>query len=358
VSNSALTVKDVSKRFGSIVAVDHVSFDLGQHELLVLVGPSGCGKSTLLRVLGGIHPADAGRIELAGAVVDDGRRSTPPEHRRIGLVFQDHALFPHLTVAGNVGFGIRDPNERPGRTAAMLDLVGLTGYEKRYPHELSGGERQRIALARALALRPALLLLDEPFASLDSNLRARIRDEVVDILRSTGTPAVFVTHDQQEALAIGDRIAIMHRGGIVQLDHPHTVFHHPADRFVASFMGDADFLTPADARRLAPLDWPDASGHHEFMVRPDDVQFTLADSSDVGESVAHVVGAEFRGSAWCYTLRLSSGAVVRAVRSHLEPVEIGALVVPSLKPDHRPVPIPRSAQQELPTTTVVGAAFG
>ncbi len=219
-SKSALTVKDVSKRFGSVVAVDDVSFDLGEHELLVLVGPSGCGKSTLLRVLGGIHPADAGRIELAGAVVDDGRRSTPPERRRIGLVFQDHALFPHLTVAGNVGFGIRDPDERPARTEAMLDLVGLTGYEKRYPHELSGGERQRIALARALALRPALLLLDEPFASLDSNLRARIRDEVVDILRSTGTPAVFVTHDQQEALAIGDRIAIMYSGSIVQLDHP------------------------------------------------------------------------------------------------------------------------------------------
>ncbi len=152
-SASALTVAGVSKHFGSTVAVDDVSFELGEHELLALVGPSGCGKSTLLRVLGGIHPADSGRVELAGAVVDDGRRSLPPEQRRIGLVFQDHALFPHLTVAGNVGFGIRDPKDRPARTAEMLQLVGLTGYDKRYPHELSGGERQRIALARALALR-------------------------------------------------------------------------------------------------------------------------------------------------------------------------------------------------------------
>ena len=295
----------------------------------------------------------------AGAVVDDGRRSIPPERRRIGLVFQDHALFPHLTVAGNVGFGIRDPDERPARTEAMLDLVGLTGYEKRYPHELSGGERQRIALARALALRPALLLLDEPFASLDSNLRARIRDEVVDILRSTGTPAVFVTHDQQEALAIGDRIAVMHSGRIVQLDHPHAVFHHPANRFVASFMGDADFLTPADARTLASLDWPDVDERSRIHGASGRCCSSRSPTPHTSvESVAHVVGAEFRGSAWCYTLRLSSGAVVRAVRSHLEPVEVGSLVVPSLKPDHQPVPIPRTAQQEQPATSVVGAAIG
>jgi iron(III) transport system ATP-binding protein len=343
-STSALTVAGVSKHFGSTVAVDDVSFELGEHEVLALVGPSGCGKSTLLRVLGGIHPADSGRVELAGAIVDDGRRSLPPEQRRIGLVFQDHALFPHLTVAGNVGFGIRDPKARPARTAEMLQLVGLTGYAKRYPHELSGGERQRIALARALALQPALLLLDEPFASLDPNLRARIRDEVVDILRSTRTPALFVTHDQQEALAIGDRIAVMDSGRIVQLDHPAMVFHRPTNRFVASFMGDADFLEPRDVRAFAAMDDADLDcvelDDHLLMVRPDDIHFTIADASTPAEHVAEIVHAEFRGSTWCYTLRLSSGTTVRALRTHLEPVDVGTAITPSIKTEHRPVVVP------------------
>jgi iron(III) transport system ATP-binding protein len=337
-SHDALTVTDLTKRFGSTIAVDGVSFDLGQHEILALVGPSGCGKSTLLRVVGGIHPADEGRIELAGQIVDDGRRSLPPEKRRIGLVFQDHALFPHLTVAGNVGFGIRDPKVRPARTAEMLQLVGLEGYDERYPHELSGGERQRVALARALALEPALLLLDEPFASLDPNLRARIRDEVVGILRSTGTPALFVTHDQQEALAIGDRIAVMNGGRIIQLDRPHDVFHQPANRFVASFMGEAAFLTRSEVQELGASCISEAGD--EFMVRPDDVELAPADATTPDEAMARVIGAEFRGSAWCYTVLLSSGTVIRALRTHLEPVPIGASVIPRLGRGHRVIAVP------------------
>jgi iron(III) transport system ATP-binding protein len=223
--------------------------------------------------------------------------------------------------------------------------VGLAGYDKRYPHELSGGERQRIALARALALQPALLLLDEPFASLDPNLRTRIRDEVVDILRSTGTPALFVTHDQQEALAIGDRIAVMNSGRIVQLDHPHTVFHQPTNRFVASFMGDADFLEQRDVWTLADADGVDLDcagldEGHLLMVRPDDIYFTIADASTPAEHVAEIVHAEFRGSAWCYTLRLATGATIRALRTHLEPVEIGTAITPSIRREHRPVVVP------------------
>ncbi len=169
---TALRIDVVSKRFGDTVAVDEVSFELGEHELLALVGPSGCGKSTLLRMIAGLQPTESGSIELGGRIVDDGRRSIPPEARRVGLVFQEHALFPHLTVAGNVAFGVRH-GDRTGRVAEMLELVGLAGYGDRYPHELSGGERQRVALARALAPEPALLLLDEPFASLDPNLRSR-----------------------------------------------------------------------------------------------------------------------------------------------------------------------------------------
>ena len=284
----------------------------------------------------------AGASSSPAQVVDDGRRSLPPEQRRIGLVFQDHALFPHLTVAGNVGFGIRDREARPARVEQMLQLVGLTGYDRRYPHELSGGERQRVALARSLALEPALLLLDEPFASLDPNLRTRIRDEVVDILRSTGTPAVFVTHDQHEALAIGDRIAVMSSGRITQLDHPHTVFHQPANRFVASFMGDADFLTrarpePSPLISTAPTS---ATRHRAHGASRRHRVHDRRRTPRHRERVARIVGGEFRGSTWCYTLRLSSGATIRALRSHLEPVEIGTAVTPGIKPGHHPVFVP------------------
>jgi iron(III) transport system ATP-binding protein len=339
-SDSSLSVHELSKHFGRVRALDSVSFELGPVELLALVGPSGCGKSTLLRTLGGLHAADRGRIELAGVVVDDGRRSVAPEHRRVGLVFQDHALFPHLTVAKNIGFGVRDPAERTPRIIEMLDLVGLTGYEQRYPHELSGGERQRVALARAMAPRPSLMLLDEPFASLDPNLRSRIRDDVVHILRSTGTPAVFVTHDQGEAMAIGDRVAVMRAGRIVQVGTPQQIFHEPASRFVASFMGEADFVQIAEAPWLTGDSWPNIDERAHVMVRPDDITFRHVDSDDRGAPPATIVAAEFRGSTWCYTLRLTSGSTIRALRSHLDPVAIGTPVQPVLEADHRPVVIP------------------
>lgn len=328
----ALRVDDVTKRFGHTVAVDHVSFELGPHELLALVGPSGCGKSTLLRMLAGLHTTESGSITLGGVVVDDGRTALPPERRRVGLVFQEHALFPHLSVADNVAFGVRD-GDADARVAEMLTVVGLAEYGRRFPHELSGGERQRVALARALAPRPSLMLLDEPFASLDPNLRARIRDDVVAILRSTGTPAVFVTHDQGEALAVGDRIAVMRAGRVVQLGSPEEVFHAPADRFVAAFMGEADFLTRREAGGLVDERWPDGDDAL-VMLRPDDVTFT-AD----GQGEATVVAAEFRGSVWNYTVELASGARVHAIRSHLEHVPPGTTVSATVRPGHTPVVI-------------------
>jgi len=328
---TALRVDGVSKRFGDVMAVDGVSFDLGEHELLALVGPSGCGKSTLLRMIAGLQPTETGSIELGGSIVDDGRRSVPPEARRVGLVFQEHALFPHLTVAGNVAFGVRS-GDRSGRVTEMLGLVGLVGYGDRYPHELSGGERQRVALARALAPEPALLLLDEPFASLDPNLRSRVRDDVAAILRGTGTPAVFVTHTQFDAMAVGDRVAVMQGGRIVQIDTPEGVFHTPTNRFVAAFMGEASFLpwseASSDIAGIAPVQ----PGAALAMIRPDDVTFTCA-----GEGSAEIVAAEFRGSSWCYTMRLPSGAVVKSLRSHLERIAVGTRVEPSMRPGHEPV---------------------
>ena len=328
---TALSVTDVSKRFGDAVAVDGISFELGDHELLALVGPSGCGKSTLLRMIAGLQPTETGSIELAGRIVDDGRRPAPPEERRVGLVFQEHALFPHLTVADNVGFGVRD-GDRAGRVREMLELVGLTDHGDRYPHELSGGERQRVALARALAPRPALLLLDEPFASLDPNLRSRVRDDVAAILRATRTPAIFVTHTQLDAMAVGDRVAVMESGRIVQLGTPEDVFHSPTSRFVAAFMGEASFLPWGEAASdIAGI------GHTGpraalAMIRPDDLTFTCG-----AHGSAEIVAAEFRGSSWCYTMRLASGGLVKSLRSHLDRIAVGTRVDPSMRPGHEPV---------------------
>ncbi len=338
---TALSVTDASKRFGDVTAVDSVSFDLGSDEMLALVGPSGCGKSTLLRMVAGLHRSDSGSIVLDGDTVDDATVVLAPEKRRVGLVFQEHVLFPHLTVAKNVAFGVRNGDREDERVAEMLDIVGLGGLGDRFPHELSGGERQRVALVRALAPEPALMLLDEPFASLDPNLRAQIRDDVVRILRSTGTPAIFVTHDQAEALAIGDRIAVMRDGRIMQLDAPETIFHLPADRFVAEFMGDADFVTVDVARRhlgaasITTTDGRDVRAESLVLVRPDDVS-VRADPT----GTSSVLGAEFRGSTWCYHVRLPSGDVVKSIGPHLDRIALGSSVSASMAHGHRPVAIP------------------
>ncbi|MFV0259786.1 MAG: ABC transporter ATP-binding protein [Acidimicrobiales bacterium] len=366
-TTTALTVSDASRRFGSVVAVDGVGLTLGSDELIALVGPSGCGKSTLLRAIAGLTPLDGGRIVLGDTTVDDGRHRVPPEHRSIGLVFQEHSLFPHLDVADNVGFGLSalGPRERRERVDAMLTLVELGGHGGRFPHELSGGERQRVALARALAPRPALVLLDEPFASLDPNLRVQLRAEVVGALRATGTPAIFVTHDQMEAMAIGDRIAVMRSGRIEQVDRPEVVFHAPANTFVAGFMGEASFLElDHDLDLGQDLDQAPATGGHGpvtvlgpvgsppestgppstvddpvAMVRPDDVLFIPGDGAGVR---GRITEAEFRGATWCYTVELADGTRVASSLSHLDPLTVGTVGVVTLTPGHRQILVPRA----------------
>jgi iron(III) transport system ATP-binding protein len=334
----SLQVRGAAKRFDDVVAVDDVSLELGPHELLALVGPSGCGKSTLLRLVAGLVRADGGRIELGGRPVDDGRLHVPPERRGVGLVFQEHALFPHLSVGDNVAFGLRRAPDAARRTGDVLAMVGLVALRDRYPHELSGGERQRVALARALAPRPTLLLLDEPFASLDPNLRAQVRADVVGILRAEGTPAVFVTHDQGEAMAVGDRVAVMRRGRIEQVAAPYDVYHHPVNRFVASFMGEASYLDidvgGDDATTEIGGSLGDVASGSLAMFRPDDVIF-----EPDPHGTAEVVDAEFRGSTWCYVLRLASGAEVRSTRNHLLRVRVGERVTATVTPGHAPVVI-------------------
>jgi len=327
--SAPLEINGVVKRYGDTVAVAGIDIKLGPDELLALVGPSGCGKSTILRSIAGLVAIESGSIRLRGDLVDDGSRRLPPERRSVGLVFQEHALFPHLTVRSNVAFGVRDLPRRevPARVDEMLDLVNLGELGERYPHELSGGERQRVALARALAPRPALMLFDEPFASLDHNLRVRLRRDVVGALRATSTPAIFVTHFQEEALTIGDRIAVMRAGRIVQLDTPSAVFHQPVDQFVAAFMGDASFLpvvideTGAASSALGPVDLggrPAASCW--AAVRPDDVRFQHDPSGD-----AEIVDVEYHGGSWMATVRLAMCVEILVSASYLDAPQVGDL---------------------------------
>jgi iron(III) transport system ATP-binding protein len=317
-------------------AVDGVSFGLRAGEIGVLIGPSGCGKTSLLRAVAGLETVRGGEIRLSGATVGSAEQSLRPEKRRIGMVFQDYALFPHLDVGHNVAFGIHDlPRpERAARVAAMLELVGLSGIARRYPHELSGGQQQRVALARALAPQPQLLLLDEPFSNLDADLRERLAQELRDILKAANATALFVTHDQLEAFAIGDVIGVMHQGRLHQWADAYTLYHRPATRFVADFIGHGVF-TAATMRQegqqwvvSTPLgDFADELGSHglaagplaedsagacDVLLRADDIVH-----DDDAPVKAEILRKAFRGSEFLYTLRLSTGETVLAhVPSH------------------------------------------
>jgi iron(III) transport system ATP-binding protein len=314
-----LVLDTVTKRFARDrpPAVDRLSLRVAAGEILALLGPSGCGKTTTLRIIAGLEVPDEGTVTLRGQAVAGPGRFVPPEERGIGIVFQDYALFPHLTVADNVAFGLPDLGRpaRRARTAEVLDLVGLSGYGRRYPHELSGGQQQRVALARALAPAPALMLLDEPFSSLDADLRAQMRDEVERILRTTGTTAVFVTHDQAEALALADRVGVLHEGRMEQLGSPEEVYHQPATRFVAAFVGDADFLPGTVAPEgivtevgtFANAEARPVGARVEVLIRPDDITFVPhRDGSGT------ITRRYFRGSETVYCIRLPSGHRVHA----------------------------------------------
>ncbi len=312
-------------------AVHGVTLSLKAGDIGVLIGPSGCGKTTLLRAVAGLEPVTGGEIRLTQSVVSSATLSVPPELRRIGMVFQDYALFPHLSVGRNVAFGIHQlPRaEQAARVAEVLKLVGLEGSEHRYPHELSGGQQQRVALARALAPRPQLMLLDEPFSNLDVDLRERLAHEVRGILKAAGATALFVTHDQFEAFAIGDVIGVMNEGHLHQWDDAYTLYHRPATRFVADFIGHGVFapatlvqrgnnvvaqtplgdLTDLDECPL-PSSYP--AGECDVLLRADDIVH-----DDHAPVQAQIVRKSFRGSEFLYTLRLASGHTVLAhVPSH------------------------------------------
>ena len=315
-------------------AVSAVSFGLQAGEIGVLIGPSGCGKTTLLRAVAGLEAVNGGEIRLGTTVVSRAGHTVPPEQRRIGMVFQDYALFPHLDVAHNVAFGLQHlPRERrAARVDGVLALVGLAGSGAQHPHALSGGQQQRVALARALAPQPQLLLLDEPFSNLDVDLRERLAHEVRVILKAAQATALFVTHDQLEAFAIGDAIGVMHEGHLHQWDDAYTLYHRPATRFVAQFIGHGVFL-PARLQRLGdriavetalgtlgttdntatdPCSNADDRGECDVLLRADDIVH-----DDDAPVKAQIVRKAFRGSEFLYTLRLASGETLMAhVPSH------------------------------------------
>lgn len=319
-ARAALSVAGLTRHIAGRDVVDQVSFDVADGELVVIVGPSGCGKSTLLRAIAGLDPVAAGRVVLDGADVS----SLPPEKRRIGLVFQDHALFPHRRVDQNIAFGLTQlgRSARAKRVDEMLELVRLPGVAKRYPHELSGGEQQRIALARALAPDPAVVLLDEPFASLDPSLRDDVRTDVVEALRLRNAAAVLVTHDREEALALGDRVAVMSDGRMLQIDRPDEVYERPNDRFVATFLGEASFLADPLAPGLT------------MMARPHDLTVTAGGPDRVSSR-------RYLGAAWRYTIERPDGSAVDvdvSVAPGAAPMSIGAactVVVDAGHPLHR-----------------------
>ncbi len=242
-ADATVVCRDLHKSFGDVRAVAGVTLALGRGECLALLGPSGCGKTTVLRLIAGLERPDSGSIAINGRVVSADGVFVPPHQRRAGLVFQDYALFPHMTVAQNIAYGLGRRSDRQERVGAMMALVGLDGLDGRYPHELSGGQQQRVALARALAPRPDILLLDEPFSNLDVALRRQVREEVQRILREAGVSAILVTHDQEEAMSLGDRIVLMFDGALHQMGTPRDLYERPVSRRAAQFMGDANFLS-------------------------------------------------------------------------------------------------------------------
>ena len=320
-----LNVADLYLSFGRTAVLQGFGFDLEAGEIACLLGHSGCGKTTALRAVAGFEQPERGRIALQGRTLSDGRLFVPPHLRRIGMVFQDYALFPHLNVADNIAFGLsgRSAEARKARVAELLALIGLPDYGGHYPHQLSGGQQQRVALARALAPKPELVLLDEPFSNLDADLRTRLSKEVRSLLKQEKTSALLVTHDQQEAFAMADKIGIMADGRLQQWDTPYNLYHNPATPAIAGFIGQGVLLrgqmSGSHCVRLALGEFCGVVPHHcqtcrevDVLLRPDDVVHD--DESPVS---AEVLDKDFKGSYFIYTLKLDSGETVLAhVPSH------------------------------------------
>ena len=307
----AVDAQRLARRFPGGAGVSDLTLQLREGEFTTLLGPSGSGKTTSLRLIAGFERPDAGVLFLQGVPVAGPAQWIPPERRGLGMVFQDYALFPHMTVGDNISYGLTRSTARAPRVTEMLALVGLGGFEARSVHELSGGEQQRVALARALAPRPNLLLLDEPFSSLDASLRGRMRAEVCDIVKRSGTTALLVTHDQEEALSISDRVAFMWRGRVEQVGTPGEIYLRPATLHVAESIGDANLLRVLAHEGYADtafgrLRTPAGATQCAVVIRPEDVQVSG------GGTTASLVAREYYGHDQVLRLRLPDGSIIRA----------------------------------------------
>ena len=310
-----IRVAGVDKAFGGAPVLRGVDLDVDEGSIVALLGPSGCGKTTLLRTIAGLERPDRGEISVGDRLLTGPGTFVPPERRRVGMVFQDWALFPHLTVARNVAYGLARDDRRSGAVDEVLAMVGLDGLGGRSPATLSGGQQQRVALARALAPRPSVLLLDEPFSNLDTALRAQVRAEVHRLLRDLGVTTVFVTHDQEEAFVLGDRVAVMQRGEIVQHARPADLYAAPVSRWVASFVGEANLVagSAGDGVATTPLgSVPVAAGHRgsvDVLLRPEALELAAANGGGTGVGTVELV--EFYGHDTVYRVELADGERLR-----------------------------------------------
>jgi iron(III) transport system ATP-binding protein len=325
-SEAFLSCRDVRKRFGEVTAVDGVSLDLEAGSLLALLGPSGCGKTTLLRLIAGFESIDGGEIRLAGRDLSAPNRMLAPEQRRVAMVFQDFALFPHMNVGANVAYGLPKGADKKRRVGELLTMVGLEGLEERMPHQLSGGQQQRVALARALAAEPQLILLDEPFSNLDPSIRVRVRGEVKQLIQAIGITAVFVTHDQEEALSLSEEVGVMIAGRLLQVGSPAEIYKNPATREVGEFVGGANVLAGAVKDGIASCvlgAFPVASsfeGPADVMFRAEGL--VLAEDG----APATVENVEYFGHDQLIGVRLQGGEHLRVRLLAASPAQAGQKV--------------------------------
>jgi iron(III) transport system ATP-binding protein len=353
---TVLELDGVTKSYDGTPVIRDLSLSVADGELLTLLGPSGCGKTTTLRLIAGLERPDGGTVRLAGESVS-GDGFLAPEERDVGVVFQEFALFPHLTARENVAFGIQEwpADERKRRVDELLELVGLVDHGEKPPEELSGGQQQRVALARSLAPEPSLLLLDEPFSNLDVDLRVEMREEVREILKAAGVTAVSVTHDQEEAMSISDRVAVMHEGHIQQVGTPEEVFQQPESRFVAGFLGHASFVSghvEADCvetgvgcvplERVHGLTDDYVGSEIDIMVRPDDV---YAEPADPAEANGEVVHRRYLGPTVLYRVEIDTGDVVGCMHNHADEVSLDDPVHVGLDADHELAWFPRGERK-------------
>ncbi len=327
--NIAVKCSGLTKSYTEMPAVQNVDISLHQSDILALLGPSGCGKTTVLKLIAGLDTPETGTVEIGGNIVTDINIQVGPEKRKVGMVFQEYALFPHMNVSKNIAYGLPRSDQQQSIVKKMLNLVNLDGMGERMPHQLSGGEQQRVALARALAPGPQVLLLDEPFSNLDATLRTQMQQETLEILKASNTSTIFVTHSQEEAMIMGDYIAIMNQGKIEQVDTPANIFHSPNTRFVASFIGVSTFLpayisknhliseicsqpVPAEVTKDNKI---------EIMLRPTDITIT---PYDLGHGV--ITKKIFQGSFYLYEVALSSGDTIKCSEVYPSDYELGTRV--------------------------------